>query len=100
MRAVAEKRDAESVSTVKTTNKYKFSNRRVLSFSPWENYSSCVYLPATNPTTSVKDWASAHSEADQQLRLIADLFDVVQKEVCIYKLFTITLLYNYKCLYC
>ncbi|KAK6622560.1 hypothetical protein RUM44_002372 [Polyplax serrata] len=81
LRAVAEQRDQASISAVKSTNKIKFSNRRVLSFSPWENYSSSVYLPATNPTESVKNWASAHGEADQQLRLIADLFDSIQKEI-------------------
>lgn len=76
---MAEQKDAETLSTGKISNKY--NNRRILSLSPWENYSSSIYLPATNPTTSVKAWAAAHSEADQQLRLIADLFDTIQKEV-------------------
>lgn len=40
-------------------------------------------MPATEPSKSTKDWAAAHSEADQQLKLIADLFDQVQKDVSI-----------------
>lgn len=54
---------------------------RTMASSPWENYAASVFLPATNPTPRVTDWANAHSEADQQLRLIADLFDLVQREV-------------------
>jgi len=54
--------------------------------SPWENYSASVYLPATNPTPRVLDWANAHTEADQQLRLVGDLFDLIQREVEIMKI--------------
>lgn len=54
--------------------------RRLLALSPWENYASSVYMPATEPCKSTKDWAAAHGEADQQLKLIADLFDQVQKD--------------------
>lgn len=81
LRAVGVQKDEESSNATKPINKFRINRHRVLSYSPWDNYASSVYLPAINPTASVKQWVAAHSDADQQLRLIADLFDRVQREV-------------------
>lgn len=77
IRAVSEEKGKLPQSSGRST----VQNRRLLSLSPWENYSSSVGTPVSNPPKSVKDWAAAHGEADQQIKLIADLFDQVKKDV-------------------
>lgn len=79
IRAVSEQKGKMPPSLGRSTVQNRKSTR--LALSPWENYSSSVGTPVSNPPQCVKDWAAAHGEADQQLKLIADLFNQVKKDV-------------------